>query len=192
MEHFTLRCKHCGIEYTYCTYGNEDGCSLDYCSECQKVIDDALSKIPIKYIPKIKNYEEDLDFNRINCIFDEEKAKYQSENPINISQLMGDMGYDIVEKCYIDRVAFYRCYNIGEKPCFKTTMEYDLVNKRFTGKCYRDHNNPMFGYRTVSQLKIPKNIEQKPLSKPIGEIFYDDFEWEVILNNKEKNGKISN
>lgn len=186
MEHFTLRCKHCGTEYIYCTYGNEDGCSLDYCGECQKAIDDALSKISVKYIPKIKNSEEDLDFNKINSIFDEEKAKYQSKNPINIAQMIGDMGYDIVEKCYIDRVAFYRCYNIGEKPCFKTTMEYDLVNKCFTGKCYSDNKNPRFGYIPVSQLKIPKNIEQKQMFKPIGEIFYNDFEWEITPNNKEK------
>ena len=47
MQHYRLRCKHCGKEYTYCTYGNgpeygtQEGCSMEYCAECQKAIDEA-------------------------------------------------------------------------------------------------------------------------------------------------------
>lgn len=57
MEHWILRCKHCRKEYTYCTYGNgsqygtEEGCSKEYCAECQKAIDEALNKIPQKFKP---------------------------------------------------------------------------------------------------------------------------------------------
>ena len=35
MQHYRLRCKHCGKEYTYCTYGNgpeygtQEGCSME-------------------------------------------------------------------------------------------------------------------------------------------------------------------
>ena len=58
MEHWILRCKHCQREYTYCTYGNgdcygtEEGCSEEYCAECQKAIDEALSKILVKFEPR--------------------------------------------------------------------------------------------------------------------------------------------
>ena len=55
MQHLRIRCKHCQREYTYCTYGNgpeygtESGCSMEYCADCQKAIDEALGKIPKKY-----------------------------------------------------------------------------------------------------------------------------------------------
>lgn len=52
MEHFILRCKHCHKTYTYCTYGNDDGCSMDYCGECQTAIDKALGNIKVKFEPK--------------------------------------------------------------------------------------------------------------------------------------------
>ena len=65
MQHIYRRCKNCNKEYVYCTYGNgpdwgtEKYCSMDYCGECQKEIDDALSdisaKTPKKEVPPVKS-----------------------------------------------------------------------------------------------------------------------------------------
>lgn len=58
MQHLIRRCKHCGKSYTYCTYGNgpeygtQEGCSMEYCAECQNAINEALAKIPIRIVKK--------------------------------------------------------------------------------------------------------------------------------------------
>ena len=84
MEHIARRCKHCNKEYTYCTYGNgpdwgtEEGCSMEYCGECQKAINDALARIPEKYSCKMELIQ-DKDFDYINKMIDFEKEKHRKE-----------------------------------------------------------------------------------------------------------------
>ena len=78
MQHIYRRCKHCNKEYLYCTYGNgpdwgtEKYCSMDYCGECQKAIDDALSNIPERYSYKMElTPKEEYDY--INKTIDTNK-----------------------------------------------------------------------------------------------------------------------
>ena len=80
MQHFLLRCKHCGSKYTYCTYGNEDGCSMEYCGECQSAINESLDKIPKKIIKKFDYLTDIEEIFRINSIFDREKKLYDESN----------------------------------------------------------------------------------------------------------------
>ena len=73
MEHFICRCKHCGTQYTYCTYGNDDGCTEEYCGTCAKAIYDALRQIPIKFQSAKKMIIDPFEVERIVKIFNEEK-----------------------------------------------------------------------------------------------------------------------
>lgn len=71
MQHFILRCKHCNKEYTYCTYGNgpeygtEAGCSMEYCAECQKAIDEAFAKIKVKFEPRYVEIQPTFGLDKI-------------------------------------------------------------------------------------------------------------------------------
>ena len=79
MQHWKLRCKHCGRTYTYCTYGNDDGCSRDYCGECQTAINNALGKIP-KKITKVLDYLTDkAECLRLDSVFDIEKTNFGND-----------------------------------------------------------------------------------------------------------------
>ena len=71
-------------------------------------------------------------------------------------------------------------------------MEYDVIDKKFTGNKYYDNNNPYRRYAPVCQTKFPSIdlIPVKPLSKPKGDCFYmgmsDIPEWKIDLNNKKE------
>lgn len=181
MQHFRLRCKHCQKEYTYCTYGNgpqygtEEGCSMYYCAECQKAIDDALSKIPQKcraYYSFVTNSETKEKLERV---FKEEREKFKKSNHINAAKLVGDYGYESVEECTVDWVKYLRGVKKDGTVEFKVEKEYDLINEIETDKLYFDStNNERQKYTPITQFKLPKlnELEVRPLSPPQGKIFH--------------------
>lgn len=188
MQHYKRRCKHCGKTYTYCTYGNgpiygtEDGCSIDFCSECQNAIDEALKIIPkrydVRYTLLDDSKDKDISTIRIelNKAFDEERDIYNNKTQtrmISISKTIGDWGYKYIERCFIDGVEYFRCTKEDDTIEFKVAMEYDVINKKFTGDKYYDHNNPYRGYSPVIQTKFyPTDlVPVSPLAKPKGDIF---------------------
>lgn len=194
MQHLLRRCKHCGKTYTYCTYGNgpgygtEPGCSMDYCADCQNAINDALAKIPIRYIKKHIFVSDQEEITRLKTIFEDEKAKhYANENIIHAALMIPDWGFDEVEKCYIDWVEYYKCVEDDGRTLFQVAMEYDTVEGKFTGKKYEETDGEKRRYIPVSQLRLPKftKIKEQNMTPPSGEVFYMDTNWEVVLNKKD-------
>jgi hypothetical protein len=194
MQHIFRRCKHCGKTYTYCTYGNgpgygtEPGCSMDYCADCQNAINDALAKIPIRYIKKHIFVSDQEEITRLKTIFEDEKAKhYTNANIIQAALMIPDWGFDEVEKCYIDWVEYYKCVEDDGRILFQVAMEYDTVEGKFTGKKYEETEGEKRRYIPVSQLRFPKltKIKEQNMTPPSGEVFYMDTNWEVVLNKKD-------
>ena len=195
MQHYKLRCKHCGKEYTYCTYGNgpeygtQEGCSMEYCAECQKAINKALEAIPRRYVVEYTLLDDSNDKNisktriDLNKVFDEERDKYNATSFVKPLQMIPDWGYEKVEKCFIDGVEYFRCTKKDGSVDFKVGMEYDVIDKKFTGNKYYDNKNPYKKYVPVSQTKFCSIdlTSVKPLSKPKGDCFYMG-----LLNNKDK------
>lgn len=200
MEHIYRRCKNCNKEYVYCTYGNgpdwgtEKYCSMDYCGECQKAIDDALSKIPERYSYKMELIPKE-DYDYINKTIDIQYQEYKKEISNNLlggfgitGIAMGDEYVDI-EGCYINHIYYTRGTKENGDIEIKQSMEYDLIEKKLTGKKYRFYDMPCMKYKPLSILKFPtvELIKTKPLDPPTGKNFFDIPEWDVIINYENKN-----
>ena len=200
MEHIYRRCKNCNKEYVYCTYGNgpdwgtEKYCSMDYCGECQKAIDDALSKIPERYSYKMELIPKE-DYDYISKTIDTQYQEYKKEISNNLlggfgvtSITMGDEYVDI-EGCYINHIYYTRGTKENGDVEIKQSMEYDLIDKKLTGKKYRFYDMPCMRYKPLSILKFPtvELLKVKPLDPPTGKLLFDIPEWEVIINDENKN-----
>jgi hypothetical protein len=175
MQHWILRCKHCGRIYDY----PSDGSSTEYCTECQTAIDTALGKIPIK-ITKVLDYLTDkAECLRLDSIFDIEKTKYERSQLLElfprIIPMVGPWGYKTVEKCYINKVEYYRCTKEDGTFDIKVAKEFDLIKNEYTGNLYieTDKNNG-YEYTPVEQLKsfVAKDITAGPLPLPQGDLKY--------------------
>ena len=190
MRHIYRRCKNCNKEYVYCTYGNgpdwgtEKYCSMDYCGECQKAIDDALSKIPERYSYKMELISKE-DFDYINKTIDTQYQEYKKQISNNVfgcfrvsSIVMGDEYVDI-EGCYINHIYYTRGTKENGDIEIKQSMEYDLINKKLTGKRYSFYDKPCLQYKPLTQLKFPtvELVKVKPLEPPTGKNYFDIPEW---------------
>ena len=194
MQHIRRRCKHCGKEYTYCTYGNgpeygtQEGCSMDYCAECQKAIDDALAKIPLRIVKKYTLVDA-KEIERISKTFEEEKEKYYSTPKlINAARMIPDWNCESVEMCYIDRTEYYKCVEYDGTILYKVAVEYDVIEEKFTGKKYFEVD-VYNGYVPVAQLRFPKfnsEAKVKPMAPPKGDLFYMAPKWTDDLNDKDR------
>ena len=200
MQHIYRRCKNCNKEYLYCTYGNgpdwgtEKYCSMDYCGECQKAIYDALSTIPERYSYKMELIPKE-DYDYINKTIDTQYQEYKKEKSNNLlgvfgvtSIAMGDEYVDI-EGCYINHIYYTRGTKENGDIEIKQSMEYDLIDKKLTGKKYRFYDMPCMQYKPLSILKFPTvELRQvKPLDPPTGKLLFDIPEWEVITNDENEN-----
>lgn len=185
MEHLILRCKHCHKEYTYCTYGNgpefgtEEGCSREYCAECQKAIDEALSKIPEKFEPRYMEIHEPRIFEMF------ERAKHNYEELVKEDTIEGlaielpSMSlYDNTET-YVHNGIRYKVEWDDDTPEDKHVFiyaEYNLANKNFTGKPWRESNGARDYYSHRKCLKLKPSasfIKEMPMSEPMGKLFYN-------------------
>ena len=191
MQHIYRRCKNCNKEYLYCTYGNgpdwgtEKYCSMDYCGECQKAIDDALSKIPERYSYKMELIPKE-DYDYISKTIDTQYQEYKKEISNNLlggfgitSITMGDEYVDI-EGCYINHIYYTRGTKENGDVEIKQSMEYDLIDEKLTGKRYRFYDMPCMQYKPLSILKFPtvELVKVKPLDPPTGKNFFDIPEWD--------------
>lgn len=182
MQHCELRCKHCGRIYTY----PSDGSSKEYCTECQTAIDAALDKIPKKISKRIDILTEKAECLRLDSIFDINKEKYEMSNLLkSVSShnlptfvpVIPNWGYKTVERCYINRVEYYRCIKKDGSFDIKVAKEYDLIKNEYTGNLYieTDKNNGYYGYTPVSQSKFPvatELISVQPMALPKGDFIY--------------------
>lgn len=197
MQHIYRRCKQCNKEYVYCTYGNgpdwgtEKYCSMDYCGECQKAIDDALSKIPERYSYKMELIPKE-DYDYINKTIDVQYQEYKKEissKVFELYQIYMENEYDFVEGCYFDYIYYTRGIKKNGDIEIKQSMEYDLINKKLTGKKYRFYDMPCNQYKPLTLMKFPtaENIKVEPLEPPTGKLLFDIPEWEVITNDENEN-----
>lgn len=195
MQHIRRICKHCHKEYTYCTYGNgpeygtEAGCSMTYCAECQKAIDDALNKIPVKFEPKYLEINEPrllLLFEKIRIDY---LNKHENDSLPRIVPVLPDSGeYDIIEM-YTHKGKTYLVEWNTDTPNEKhisVRMMYDVIKNEFTNNFWmNDDNTPTNAYyRRTSFIKRFKNeplSPVKPMAPPIGVLHYMEPEWEIEL-----------
>lgn len=200
MEHIICRCQNCQKSYTYCTYGNgpqfgtDEGCTREYCAECAKAIQEVLHRIPRKYMGIRQKITDPKEIERINIIFDKCFEKYYQDDIIRIpaTRLVGDLGYEKIEGCYIRKTEFQRCTTEDGKVDFYAEKEYDLINDRYTGEYFFRNDNPSEQYFLISQMKFPKDLGKlnvNPMPEPKGELLFmfpEIPEWEVITNYGKK------
>lgn len=205
MQHFILRCKHCQKEYTYCTYGNgpdygtEEGCSMEYCAECQKAIDKAFSVIPVKFKPERKEIKEPLLLELFSKIREEEQQKKKEEEEKNkigfpvICYSTDPDNYDNIET-YIHKNKKYQVKWNDKTPDKKhlfVFMEYDILKGCFTKRPWRyDEKDSYSFHRNAWKMMLKpltendtKPIPVEPMSMPIGNLFFMD--WDSTQQKRE-------
>ena len=98
-------------------------------------------------------------------------------------------GYVDIDGCYINYIYYTRGTKENGDIEIKQSMEYDLIDKKLTGKKYCFYGMPCMQYKPLSTLKFPtvELIKTKPLCPPTGKFFFDIPEWEVITNDENKN-----
>ena len=194
MQHIKCRCKHCQKVYYYCTYGNgpeygtEEGCTQEYCGECQTAIDKAFGHIPVKFKPKYKEIRPSLGIEKM---LDNIKRE-QPEDPYpGVFCTSGpDEGYDNVEE-YTHNNKTFRVEWDDNKPEDKhyfIKMEWDIAKHNFTGKAWESDNygDSYCYFQTVTKLNRQMmsafekfqvdEISPNPMSSPVGDLFYWDID----------------
>lgn len=149
MKHIIIRCKHCKKEYIYCTYGNgpeygtEEGCSREYCAECQKAIDSALANIPVKFRPiKIEITDEEEKKKILTQLYDI-KAKAEKNEIFHSIRLLSS-NYDNIDKYIYNLKTYYIEYNDNtpNDKHLSVEMEYDIIGEKVTSKLWKTiHEN---------------------------------------------------
>ena len=142
-----------------------------------------MEAIPRRYVVKYTLLDDSKDKNisktriDLNKVFDEERDTYNAKSFVTFSQMIPDWGYEEVEKCFIDGVEYFRCTKKDGSVDFRVGMEYDVIDKKFTGNKYYDNKNPYKSYVPVRQTKFcsAELIPVNPLPKPKGDFFYMDF-----------------
>lgn len=194
MQHIHRICKHCHREYTYCTYGNgpeygtEEGCSMTYCAECQKAIDEALAKIPVRFVQRFMEIKEP----RLLPLFDKIKKRVDEQTETakfpRIQPVLPDSGnYDIIEMYYHKGKTYLVEWN-EDTPNDKhisVRMMYDTQKKEFTNSYWPndDSTPPQTYYRQRSWVKEVKEmmgtyaepLPVKPMAEPIGKLQYMEY-----------------
>lgn len=180
MEHFTLRCKHCKKEYIYCTYGNgheygtEEGCSKEYCSECQKAIDNALKSIPIKFKPIKEKIIDEKEKQKIIQELESIKSEAEKKDCFHVVSLVNSK-FDNVDRYTYDGKTYYVEYN-DENPNDKylsIEVEYDIINEKSTSKAWRTTTNSTFQHGRSFGSTF--NVTTQELDMPKGSVFGQDF-----------------
>lgn len=191
MEHFILRCKHCHKEYTYCTYGNgpeygtEYGCSMEYCAECQKAIDDALGKIPVKFRHEFVPIDEPL----LLPVFQEIKSNEAKYPPglcwPTLTRTFCCGKYDNIDE-YVHKGILYRVEWDDDKPeelHVSVDMEYDIENNKLTGKPWKTDEKDRYSRGRNTSKDLEKFANEKPpvvpMENPTGLLFFNDFTWDL-------------
>lgn len=180
MQHYLRRCKHCGKTYTYCTHGNKDGCSMDYCGCCQKAINDALAKIPVRYVKKFTYVSDQDEIDFLKNTFEEEKRKYEeSKNDTifgGLAKVVPSNGYKDIEHCVIDWVEYRKYVKYDGDVVYKVAMEYDTVDGKFTNRKYEDTDGSRTYYQPVSITRMFESVDYIipvcPMTPPKGDMLY--------------------
>ena len=174
MQSYIRRCKHCQSEYTYRINGHRWGLQdyvSDYCPECQKAIDEALGKIPVKYEHKWKKIDE----SRIGEFI--EWAKANDHAIIDLPNKEYSTTYIITREG-----RKYSIYNDDNGEWHLSQMfYYDLINECFTDKEveYHEPDGVFRAWFTIRKEFVPV----VPMNEPIGKLCYMEYK----LDGGEKN-----
>lgn len=182
MEHWTLRCKHCQKEYTYCTYGNgpqygtEEGCSKEYCAECQKAIDEALDKIPLKFKPIEEEIKDDDLLQELLAIKEKPKANAFP----SMAKFVASMDFDFIDRYTHNGRIYTVKYNESSPKDIHLFVkkEFDILNKKATGKYWEAEtfeDTYQHGISFKSTFQKIRDVGIRPLSPPSGDLFYQTF-----------------
>lgn len=191
MEHIKLRCKHCQKEYTYCTYGNgpeygtEQGCSMEYCAECQKAIDKAFANIKVKFEPRYIEIKPTFGLDKLLEGIKEQPTD-SSIFTFNV-YCNGDNGYDNVEEYTHNGKRYHVEYNDGGEKHYFIQVEYDIENQKYnTEKPWRtDGNNDTYTFyrslhrHTEKMTAALANLKPRNLEPPLGKLFFNDIIWDI-------------
>lgn len=213
MQHIKCRCKHCQKTYYYCTYGNgpdygtEAGCSMDYCGKCQTAINNSLSKIPVKFTSRFKEIKPSFGIDKVLNKIKEEKTRdiVEHENREALIDLILPVVYSYVFSEY-DNVETYTHYgktfrvewNDGEedKKHYFLEMEWDMLEKKFTGKAwgtetYDDTYKRHKSIKPFSSGFKPSEIKAASMSQPMGKLFYMEplADWDLDTPHSEPKPK---
>lgn len=163
MEHIKIRCKHCKKEYIYCTYGNgpeygtEEGCSEEYCAECQKAIDYALLNIPVKFKPVKVEITDEEEKKKILIQLYDIKAKIEKGDVSHMVALLNS-DYDNIDMYICNSKTYYIEYNDNtpNDKHLSIEMEYDIIAGKTTSKLWKTTNKNTFqhGRGIVNAFKI--------------------------------------
>lgn len=192
MQHIRCRCKNCQREYTYCTYGNgpdwgtEEGCSRDYCADCQKAIDEALASIPKKYTWKWLEIRPTLGL--FEALAETKEKAENSKMPMIVPLVYS--AYDNVDTYVRDGIEYRVEWNdlTPEDKHVNVKMEYNLTNGRFTNNVWKVDTRETY-YHARPFKWDEKTIEVKPMAPPLGKLLYFDptgCEWDLSVPKAEK------
>ena len=192
MQHYVLRCKHCHKTYTYCTHGNDDGCSTDYCGECQTAIDKALGKIKVKFEPKFVEIKPTFGLpEMLNNIKAAKTRKEQESNfPITVCLNLPDCDYDNVEEYTHDGKTYRIAWDDGheEELHYFVQMEYDIEKGAVTRNVWKaeDYKDSYRKGKSVNHFlktMINAGVYTTPvtsMNEPSGLMSYMTFEpWDI-------------
>lgn len=157
---------------------------MDYCGCCQTAIDNALAKIPVRYVKKFAYVTDQDEIDFLKNTFDEEKRKYEeSKNSAtifcNLMKVVPSEGYEDIEHCIIDWVEYHKYVKYDGDIVYKVAMEYDTVDGKFTDCKYEDRDGSRTYYQPVSITRLFDSVDciipVCPISPPKGDLLYVDM-----------------
>lgn len=156
MEVTVLRCKHCKKRYVYSSIGkNTDlvdvGSSKEYCSVCQKAIDEALNNIPVRYVHKYIEVTDEKQHETLNQIFNEEKEHNKGKTHIYFEPIFklekdvelsdSDKYFNEIEILYYEKRKYIRAkYKDNPYPYIFADMELSTITNKVEDYWY--YNKP--------------------------------------------------
>lgn len=190
MQSYILRCKHCQREYST----SEDGASMEYCPECQKAIDKALKKIPVKFKPKQMEITEPMLFPLFDRIKKDDEEKHKNGELVwpAVIGLTGEPfdGYDNIDVFIHNRKKYLVKYNdeTPEDRHIYVSMVYDILNEKFTKEPWRyDTGSEYIHYRNTMKDMMETLQElytnPRPIDPPSGDLLFMDYPYEWTLHD---------
>lgn len=207
------RCKYCGKVYSYHRSGEycHDKYNNDtFCPECFKIMLNALESHEKNIIKYVSKYREVKD-NHIEYIRDLKPLKddylniYDENNLLPHVMVTRFINFDLKDNHHLEGY-YFNCKeyivqvndNDPSDYIIYLLSEYNTKDNKFTEKPWiiydNNTNNRFFHVTSYNALckQLYDNIKQKPMNKPLGKLWYADFdipEWTVELNNNNNNNE---
>lgn len=193
MRTWICRCEHCGKEYSYQASGA--GChnplnNEHYCPECQQVIIDALSKIPVQFEKRYKSIErpDESIINEMRARVEKElkyDEDYERQYGFRCPRALKVMYFDSWVKTSAEFTIDWTSYRVespsddlfDENSKWFRQEEFDRINKQFTDKIWHTDKENAYVQLSVSHWPNIKAEDIKPteISEPSGKLWFMDI-----------------